>query len=197
MENEKNNRKVKYTKMVLRQSILELMKDKNINKISVKDICEKADINRGTFYAHYSSPYDLLEKIEDELIIIISETLADYRGGEEKTEKSTFNVIYRIIDCITENIDICKVLLSENGDAEFLKKILYIAKERCISEWEKTLNCEDKSLLENLFSFVSNGSIGIIQRWIKDSMLENPKDIAVIIDLMVNYGLSAFFKNEN
>jgi AcrR family transcriptional regulator len=63
----KNDRRVRYTKTALKQSLLELMRDRPIEKITVKDICEKADINRGTFYAHYTDPYDLLTQIEDEL----------------------------------------------------------------------------------------------------------------------------------
>ena len=63
----RQDRRVRYTKLVLRQSLLELMRDRPINKINVTDICERADINRGTFYAHYADQYDLLAQIENEL----------------------------------------------------------------------------------------------------------------------------------
>ena len=64
----KENRKTRYTKMVLQNSLFELMEKKPIEKITIKELCENADINRTTFYAHYSDQYDLLAKIENETI---------------------------------------------------------------------------------------------------------------------------------
>ena len=63
----KTDARVKYTKMVLKKALLELMQHKPVNKITVKEICERAELNRATFYAHYSDCFDLLESIEEEL----------------------------------------------------------------------------------------------------------------------------------
>lgn len=62
------DRRVKYTLLALRGSLLELMREKDVSRITVKELCERADVNRGTFYAHYASPADLLEQIEQELL---------------------------------------------------------------------------------------------------------------------------------
>jgi len=67
MKKFKEDRRVRYTKMVLRESLLALMKQKAISKITPTELCRHADVNRNTFYAHYSSPYDLLIQIESEL----------------------------------------------------------------------------------------------------------------------------------
>ena len=53
----KTDARVKYTKMVLKKALLELMQHKPVNKITVKEICERAELNRATFYAHYSVSY--------------------------------------------------------------------------------------------------------------------------------------------
>ena len=58
----KTDARVKYTKMVLKKALLELMQHKPVNKITVKEICERAELNRATFYAHYSDCFDLLER---------------------------------------------------------------------------------------------------------------------------------------
>ena len=60
MKELKMDRKTRYTRMVLQDSLIELMKEKPISKITIKELCEKADINRTTFYAHYTDQYDLL-----------------------------------------------------------------------------------------------------------------------------------------
>jgi len=62
MKNEKTDRRVKYRKMVLRESLTKLMQEKPISRITIKELCEDADINRATFYSHYNDQFDLLKK---------------------------------------------------------------------------------------------------------------------------------------
>ena len=61
---EKENRKIRYSKKVIRDSLMELMESKPILSVSIKDICELADISRSTFYSHYKDQYDLLRQVE-------------------------------------------------------------------------------------------------------------------------------------
>ena len=68
MKTEKIDRRVKYTRMVIKESFIDLLEKKDISRITIKEICENADINRATFYAHYSDQYELLRKIEDEFL---------------------------------------------------------------------------------------------------------------------------------
>ena len=63
----KTDARVKYTRMVLKKALLELLEHKPVNKITVKEVCERAGLNRATFYAHYTDCFDLLESIEEEL----------------------------------------------------------------------------------------------------------------------------------
>ena len=54
------DRRVRRTKQLIKQSLIELMHEKPFKDITVKDITERADLNRGTFYLHYVDIYDLL-----------------------------------------------------------------------------------------------------------------------------------------
>ena len=60
--------RVRYTKMVIKDAFISLLKEKPLNKITVKEICGLAEINRATFYKHYCDPFDLLEKMEQEIL---------------------------------------------------------------------------------------------------------------------------------
>ena len=62
------NRRSKITRRVFRESLTELMLEKGMQKISVNEICKRADMNRSTFYAHYEDQFDLLREIEDEFL---------------------------------------------------------------------------------------------------------------------------------
>ena len=77
MEPAKTDRRVRKTKTRLLNCLTELMKEKEVKDISVKELSDLADINRGTFYLHYRDVYDMLNKVEDEL----SRNLTRYSTG--------------------------------------------------------------------------------------------------------------------
>ena len=60
--------RIRYTKMVIQESFAALLKERPINRITVKEICEGAEINRATFYKYYADAYDLLDKIEEQVL---------------------------------------------------------------------------------------------------------------------------------
>ena len=61
------DRRKEYTKRVIRESVFKLLKKKRLSDITVKEICEDADVNRATFYRNYLDIFDLYEKIEEDL----------------------------------------------------------------------------------------------------------------------------------
>ncbi len=94
------DRRKKYTRMVLREALMDLLKEKTITAVTVKEICELADINRSTFYSHYFDQYDLLSKISEEVVADMYETLNEYsfKKNEEAlqmTEKKLWNTLLR------------------------------------------------------------------------------------------------------
>ena len=74
----KTDARVKYTRMVLKKALLELMQHKPVNKITVKEVCERAELNRATFYAHYPDVRGVTEEIENEIIVIGQEAPEKY-----------------------------------------------------------------------------------------------------------------------
>ena len=62
------DRRVKYTKNIIKTTFLKKLEEKDINKITVSEICKDADVNRATFYRYYLDVYDLLDNIETEFV---------------------------------------------------------------------------------------------------------------------------------
>lgn len=71
--NIKDNRHVSMTKKIIKDTFIEMLEKKNIQKIYVRELCETADINRSTFYKYYESQYDLLAEMQNDLLIQIEE----------------------------------------------------------------------------------------------------------------------------
>jgi AcrR family transcriptional regulator len=178
MKTENDNRRVKYTKMVLKESLLYLMKTNPINKITVTDICTQADVNRGTFYLHYCDPYDLLEQIEKEL-------MNEIMVGVDKLMKKNANsssILKEMFEIIIKNKKLCQVILSDNGNKSFLTNIIDLTREKVIAEWQniyKDLSLKD---LDYLYTYTSNGTIGLIHHWITNGMSDTPSKLSAFVD---------------
>ncbi len=176
MEVRKTDRRVKYTKQVLKQSLLDLMTAGPISKITVKDLCERADINRGTFYTHYQDPYDLLNQIEQELLDDIMQQLSSLK------QNSIHVMIGGILISIERNRALCRVLFSEYGDKAYLAHIIDLAKELTIVEWRKVMPNIDENRLQYIYTFISNGSVALIQQWVQKDHGEAPNELAAFIE---------------
>ena len=79
MEDQKQDRRVRRTQKLLKDSLVTLMQEKEFKNISVKDITDRADLNRGTFYLHYTDTYHLLEDIEEDVLNDFQEMIHSYR----------------------------------------------------------------------------------------------------------------------
>lgn len=191
MNNDIENRRVKYTKMVLKSSLLKLMKDKPINKITVTDICKMADINRGTFYIHYLDAYDLLEKIENELYSQIAEAIEKLMKDNENSQK----IIKEIFEVILKNKELCKILFSDNGDKAFLKKIIDLTHNKVVTEWSMTYKNVNIRNMEYLYIYTSSGTISVIENWIRNNFKETPERLATFVGQMTNDSLTSWLKH--
>ena len=181
MKEQKENRKTRYTKMVLRDSLIELMNQKPISKITIKELCENADINRTTFYSHFTDQYDLLRSIEDEALLWAKEKLNTLI---ETDKNEAGKIIENIFEYIAENSNHIQVLMSEQGDINFQKKLFSLIYEYCVSMPAK-FNAKKADDDEYFFIFAVNGSVGIIQHWLKTGLKKSAKEMAEIICNMV------------
>lgn len=187
MDNKKINRRVKYTRMVLKDSFIKLMKAKPIRRITITEICEEADINRATFYSHYTDQYDLLRQIEQELVDDINEYLESYRFNED--ESQFLQMMEKIFEYIKENAEVFTVLLSENGDRNFQKDVMMIVWNRCKDEWAAKKSVREE-IAQYMYTYVASGCIGIILKWLQSGMDKSIHDMAVLVSKMTNQGLS-------
>ncbi|CRZ34269.1 TetR family transcriptional regulator [Herbinix hemicellulosilytica] len=193
MKHGKEDRRVKYTKMVLKESFLNLLEKKDISRITVKEICEDADINRATFYTHYTDVYDLQKKIEDEFL----DNVEVYLSQLDKKGKNVndFILAEKIFDYIKDNAKLCKLLLSERGDLSFQKKIMTIVYDKIISELTDN-NKLSKEDAEYVYSFTITGCVGIVQKWLDDNMKKSSRFMAETV-INLTYGVINALKSQN
>lgn len=182
-EDLKDSRKTRYTKAVLQDSLLELLKQKPIAKITVKELCETADINRTTFYAHYNDPYDLLYEIGDSTLEWARETI---EGITKVSRDGLLTALQTIFQYFIDNNKQIRVLMSEGGDIDFQKQLVTVLYSKCgmLMQGTKEMDAQTRELY---FVFNISGSLGLIQHWLKNGLNKTAKEMAeLVFDLTKN-----------
>lgn len=173
--NAKDNRRVQITKQLLRESLLDLLKTEEIHKISIRALCEHANVNRSTFYKHYGSQYDLLQELENILITQI-ETHVPPADGVLADSESLLN----ILTFFYNNYDLCKMLINSNIDPDFPKRLLYLPSILEIID----LKITDDNISNTSYyhDYVLYGGYQIVKRWINNGCIETPAQMAQILN---------------
>lgn len=171
----KTDARIRYTKMVIKNCFMELLKCRPINKITVKDVCEAAELNRATFYKHYNDCFDLLKQIEDELISELQQLV------QESHQKSSADIFNKIFSKIKEDGDLYIILSSENGDSAFPNRILNLCYEQANPSIESQFPNISKTKREWLYYFSASGCSGVLSHWFSTGMKEDTAELSEFI----------------
>ncbi|TWE01912.1 TetR family transcriptional regulator [Neobacillus bataviensis] len=174
----KGNRRTLYSKKVIIDAFLKLLQEKNLNKITVTDICKEADINRGTFYSYYNDPFDLMRSIEEEMIEKMMRTI-NISGDE-----SIKNILNDIFNLILENIELCKIIFNEKNGSHVLNTILKSVYVRTIEEQKRRFPNANETQLEYCFTYTTGGTIEVVRKWINDEMKLPAEEVIRILETM-------------
>ena len=162
--------RVRYTRMIIEQCFLELLLEKSVSRITVTELCEKAQINRATFYKHYQDIPQLLEKIEEDLFDQIRDMFKDHAENMETMLLDMMNYTRREWKRFM-------ALGSDNGDPNLMMKTFLICYENAYPLIERSLPEIPEPERQMLFQFVSRGAGGILTWWIKNEMQEVPETV--------------------
>lgn len=192
----KEDRRTVYTKKIIRESLYELMEEKPLNKISVTQICEKADVNRSTFYSYYTDIYDLHQKIIKEFFELQHGIVKEIREILESTDDLThltaddyLEITYAYARTIKDNKELYKFIFNQNSTNSIhvsFGKVLYHMLYDVLSP---VFPEERLEAFKISFTFVSGGTTSIIMDWIKKDCAMSTKKLSRI---MANYYYGVF-----
>lgn len=163
--NKKDNQRSRLTRMLMKQAYMDLMKEKRTDRITVRDICERAEINRSTFYLHYPEPNALLIEIEDEAIVLVREALSVI-GAIKTPTLGVSEYLLSFVEYIRKNEDLFRTLLVENSDPHFRRKMRDTALAMIESGFHVDLEPEKKRAA---CLFVISGSLEVLTDWIRSN----------------------------
>lgn len=163
--NTRDNQRARLTKMLLKQAYIRLMHERQPAKITVKDICEGAEVNRSTFYLHYTQPNDILIELEDEAIGQVSDIMRSI-GGSVEAPSDARQYLLTFLRYIQKNDELFRTLLVENSDPHFRRKLFELAMAMVRNAFDISMEPERKNTVSR---FIISGSIDLLTEWIRSN----------------------------
>jgi AcrR family transcriptional regulator len=182
---EKTDLRIVKTKKILFNSLLNLMKIKNFEKIKISDICEESLINRSTFYAHYDDKYELLIDLFEERKLSLLKELED-NENKAFSKEYLMELLSILIDHIEENEEIYSAILANNRNG-ILIDFLIDAIEKDVSEKLKgnsEINASDLPL-DIIVKFYAGGLINIGIDCLTRTKKYSKKELLLYIDKLI------------
>jgi AcrR family transcriptional regulator len=186
MERKKMDRRVRKTRMQLRAGLTQLMREKTIKDITVRELAQLVDINRCTFYLHYRDIYDMVEQVEQEVFDEF-EALVRAHPAEE-LQDTPISLLRDLFDFFSDNADLCAAFIGGNGDMAFFNKLIALIRERVVEFWKQEKK-KDPEQYDYYFSFLAAGFMGIIHEWYARDMKEMPAQMATMAEQLVLHGM--------
>ena len=181
------DRRVRKTRRQLRECLITLLKEKKVQDITVRELTDMADLNRGTFYLHYKDVFDLLEKTEAELQEDFNQLVCKHDAVDLKQRPSViFNEIYSLV---YDNADLIEILLGENGDLNFVNLLKQLIHEKCLKDWMEVFRSGNAAAFDAFFSFIVSGCIGLVQYWLQTGLKETPEQMAKLTEHIITKGI--------
>lgn len=171
------------SRRLIREAVITLLKQKDISKITVKDIVELADLNRATFYAHYPDVRGVMEEFENETVDRLKDVLSEVHFDNLFSNPTP--LFLKINRYLEEDIDFYRTLiLSSNSDA-YLEKFKKIYIDYMQSDSDIPEHIRDSTMLQMRLCFFADGIIGMYKRWFKGELSMSLNDIAMQLSRIV------------
>lgn len=181
-KNAGTDRRTRKTKALLQQGLIQLMAAKDVRDISVRELSELTDLNRGTFYLHYKDIYDLLGQMEDELFLEFNLILDRTLTGSDRSPMTTLQEVFSFLN---RHRDFARVTMGPHGDLAFVNRMKELVKQRIYNILDVEPGDQEIIYLE---SFLVSGCTGVIETWLNHPSPKPPEEIAAVCGELLQKG---------
>lgn len=177
------DRRIQKTKQAIMNTLIELMSEKDFEKITINDIADHANVNRGTIYLHYTDKYDLLDKCIETYL----SQLADYCTPESSiTDNHAKASMLKTFEYLEQNALLYKTLLTNKSVPTFRNKLM----EFMLTGLEQQLIMNDINHdipKDILTQFLVSAAVGVLEWWFVSTAPYSAKDITEHLWLLMEH----------
>lgn len=187
----KTDRRIVRTRSQLSLALLALMQEKSFQNITIKDITDRADMNRATFYLHYGTKEELLftslESRFDKLVQSIEAGLINTPENQIWSDDTYDRLVF---EHVAEHIDLYKVILDQNGMGSVIHRIIdYIAAVGLRNTLQSVSENTNIDIPHEVVSrHIAGSMFAIIVWWIRNDLPYTPAEMANMCHRLVSFG---------
>lgn len=180
----KTDARVRYTRMRIRESFLTCLAEKPVSKITVKELCDMAEINRATFYKHYADPFDLLDKLEGEALAWLEDRL-----GESGFQR---DMTLTILRSLRDEDNPYHALASANGDPGFAGRVSALFYREFRPQLARILPHKTEDEQTAAYLFLVGGCGRLLAGWLQSEKQAPPEEVAARLQTITEAFLRAY-----
>lgn len=169
------DRRIGKTQKSIRDALVNLLAEKDVSEITIKELAERANINRKTFYMHYTNIDDIFDKIENEIIEKLLLIFEKYEFFQAQFDGYTF--FTTLNNVIAEDYEFYKKLVHTNSYNRFFIKVKKILKDTLIEKFHKKLEI-NKDMLNLYAEFTASGLMSMYVEWFNMNSILSLEDLA-------------------
>ncbi len=181
------DRRITRSKRALRGALIALIEERGLDAITVNDLCERADLNRGTFYNHFHDKENLLTALENEVLAEVallqarmqSVTLGDMLAF--RVAGRPVPVLVDLFEYLRGESDFLRAVLGSGGDVRFGPRLREAVCENLVQNiLHEKYRTNPTPFVCYYVAFYASAYLGIIARWVENGCPETPKEMARI-----------------
>lgn len=189
MEKRATDRRVIKTKRAIKNALMHLLNDRDINDITISDIAAQADINRKTFYNYYSGVHEVIDEMEDEIISHVDEALTDIDFIDNL--ENPYLIFEKLTSVISTDMDTFGYLLGMNTNVGLLSKMVDLLKAKVKSVILPVVEL-DELRLNLMLEFMITGMVAVYKRWFNSDRRASIDEISRQMNILAFKGLNGY-----
>ena len=151
------------SRKLIRRAFVELVLEKGSEKITVKSIVERAEVSRGTFYAHYADIYEVIEEIENETMGQMVDLINEYKDIDIMSNPKPF--LHKTAQFFERDIEFYRMLINTDRASTFIAKLKEVLIKKMLDHKETIRSEQERAEFTLRVHFFVNGLVSLYQDW--------------------------------
>ena len=178
------------SRKLIKHAYVELLREKDIDKISVKDVVTRADVNRGTFYAHYASVAAVSEQIGNEIISALFEFLDEFK--DTRLIENPLPFLRKISRFLEQDLEFYRLLNHSQRSVAFFNRLKTLFMDKIFSDEKKMSAIKNKDQFMVAVDIFASGFVGLYQDWFNDKIKMSLDELALNSSEIIKNGFKPF-----
>ncbi len=179
------------SRRMIREAYMELLKEKDLSKITVTDIITRADLNRATFYAHYPDVRGVTEEIENEIIEKMLEVLKEFQFTN--FFRNPAPLLLKASRYLEEDADFYRILVRANGSEIFMEKLKKVFADHMLNDSDIPESVRQSQMVELRVCYFAGGIVNLYKQWFRGDLNCTLNDIALEVSKLLQLEAKELF----